>query len=62
MIDAVVGSGLEFKFFHAHFNALFLLSASLTAGAYWAQHRGGAADGLELLPTSVGYAKRAGSW
>lgn len=52
-IDASMGGGLEFQFFHRWFNGLFIASALLTAGLYWAKHRVGAADALgdaALLP------------
>ncbi|KAI8468996.1 MAG: Abscisic acid G-protein coupled receptor-domain-containing protein [Monoraphidium minutum] len=46
VLDGVMGGGLEFQFFHRWFNVLFIASALLTAGLYWARHRAAAGDAL----------------
>jgi hypothetical protein len=39
IITDVLGGELEFEFFHAWFNTIFLAAALASLGLFWAQHR-----------------------
>uniref|UniRef100_A0A7S0R650 Golgi pH regulator conserved domain-containing protein n=1 Tax=Chlamydomonas leiostraca TaxID=1034604 RepID=A0A7S0R650_9CHLO len=62
-MDAALGGQLDFQFFHAWFNGLFLASALLTFGGFYWQYQQAAMMHDPLLPThttmlATGYHKR----
>jgi len=60
-MDSALGGQLEFQFFHAWFNGLFLAAALASLLGVWCQWRAAADAGLDalpLLPTHTAYSKR----
>ncbi|GMH35755.1 hypothetical protein BSKO_03623 [Bryopsis sp. KO-2023] len=49
----VLGTELEFHFFHRHFNSLFLVSALLTILLLYGQYQSNAGDSGDILPTRM---------
>ena len=61
-MDAALGGQLEFQFFHAWFNGLFLAAALISLILVWWQWRTSAADtsldAVPLLPMHTAFSKR----
>lgn len=49
-MDAALGGQLEFQFFHAWFNGLFLAAALVSLACFWWHYQQSAASMEPLLP------------